>query len=119
MKTVNKKNGHKNIHRFSNIYQNNHRQTYTALKEKIKLGVLDIQLDNEIEQTEQHLAMLFRQKELRNQEYCWDDVYNIIQEEINLGNVSHLDECNIKNHRFEQEKYSKYHNHMPEGDLNS
>ena len=47
-----------------------------------EFGVFDIQLDNEIAQTEQMLTLLNRQKELRNEGYSWDEINSIIEEEF-------------------------------------
>ena len=51
----------------------------TAIQEKLdEFGVLDEQLDNEITQTEQRLQILYRQQELREQGYSWDEISTII-----------------------------------------
>jgi hypothetical protein len=61
----------------------------TALQEKLdEFGVLDTQLDNEIEQTEQRLTVLNREKELRNEGYSWDEIRNIIEDEFDLENAT-------------------------------
>ena len=60
----------------------------TAIQEKLdEFGVLDTQLDNEIEQTQQRLTILNRQKELRDEGYSWDEINTIIQEEFDLENI--------------------------------
>lgn len=60
-------------------------ETQAALQEKLdEFGVLDEQLDNEITQTEQRLQILYRQQELREQGYSWDEISTIIQEEFGL-----------------------------------
>lgn len=57
----------------------------TAIQDILdEFGVLDEQLDNEITQTEQRLQILYRQQELREQGYSWDEISTIIQEEFNL-----------------------------------
>ena len=62
-----------------------------AIQEKLdEFGVLDIQLDNEIEQTEQELAILNRQKELREQGYSWDEISIIIEEEFDTVYMSYI-----------------------------
>ncbi len=62
-----------------------------AIQEKLdEYGVLDNQLDNQITQTEQQLTILYRQKELRNQGYSWDEINSIIQEEFDLENASYM-----------------------------
>jgi DNA-binding transcriptional MerR regulator len=61
----------------------------TAIQEKLdEFGVFDIQLDNEIAQTEQRLTILNRQKELRNEGYNWDEINNIIEDEFDLENTT-------------------------------
>ena len=47
-------------------------------------GILDNRLDNAIEQTEQRLEILNRQKELREQGYSWEEINDIIKEEYEL-----------------------------------
>ena len=55
----------------------------TAIQQKLdEFGVLDIQLDNEIVQTEQRLTILNRQKELRNEGYSWDEINSMIEDEF-------------------------------------
>ena len=59
-----------------------------AIQEKLdEYGVLDAQLDYEIEQTQEKLTILNRQKELRDQGYSWDEINTIIQEEFDLENT--------------------------------
>jgi Spy/CpxP family protein refolding chaperone len=61
----------------------------TAIQEKLdEFGVLDTQLDNEIAQTEQRLTILYRQKELRNEGYSWDEINGIIEDEFGLQNAT-------------------------------
>ena len=48
-------------------------------------GILDERLDNAIEQTHTHLAMLERADELRDQGYSWDEINEIIQEEFDVA----------------------------------
>ena len=63
----------------------NFSEIQTAIRQKLdEFGVLDQRLDNEIDQTEQYLQMLNRQKELREQGYSWDEISNIIQEEFGI-----------------------------------
>ena len=60
-----------------------------AIQEKLdEFGVLDMQLDNEIAQTEQRLTILNRQKELRNEGYSWDEMRTIIEDEFGLDNAT-------------------------------
>jgi len=62
-----------------------------AIQEKLdEFGVLDAQLDNEIAQIEQRLTILYRQKELRDQGYSWDEINTIIQEEFDLEDTSYM-----------------------------
>ncbi|OGS41071.1 MAG: hypothetical protein A3K77_06770 [Euryarchaeota archaeon RBG_13_31_8] len=64
-----------------------HEEIQAAIQEKLDgFGVLDIQLDNEIEQTQQRLAILNREKELREEGYSWDEINTITQEEFDLEN---------------------------------
>jgi len=49
-----------------------------------EFGVFDQRLENEIEQTEQRLQMLNRQKELREQGYSWGEIRTIIQNEFGI-----------------------------------
>ena len=116
MRTANKNNDQRKNHQYASIHECNKRHIYITLKEKLGYGVLDIQLDNEIEQTEKHLAMLNRQKELRNQEYGWDDIYSIIQGENNLENI-YNHQSDIKNQRIVQQ-FRGYNNPISEDDLN-
>ncbi len=54
-----------------------------AINEKLdEFGVFDQRLDNEINQTEQRLQILNREKELREQGYSWDEIRTIIQDEF-------------------------------------
>ena len=56
-----------------------------AIDEKLdEMGILDEQLDNAIEQTEQRLEILNRENELRDQGYSWEEINEIIQEEFDL-----------------------------------
>jgi Spy/CpxP family protein refolding chaperone len=60
-------------------------ETQAAIQEKLdEFGVLDTQLDNEINQTELRLQILNREKELREQGYSWYEINTIIQEEFGL-----------------------------------
>jgi hypothetical protein len=66
-----------------------HEEIQAAIQEKLdEFGVMDIQLDNEIEQTQQRLTILNREKELRGQGYSWDEINTIIQEEFDLENTT-------------------------------
>lgn len=47
-------------------------------------GILDERLDSAIENTEQRLTILNREKELRDQGYSWEDINEIIQEEFDI-----------------------------------
>jgi len=49
-----------------------------------EMGILDEQLDNAIEHTEQRLEILNRENELRDQGYSWEEINDIIQEEFDL-----------------------------------
>ncbi len=56
-----------------------------AIDEKLdEMGILDEQLDNAIEQTEQRLEILNRENELRDQGYSWEEINEIIQDEFDL-----------------------------------
>jgi len=57
-----------------------------AIQEKLdEFGVFDQRLDNEINQTQQRLEVLNREKELRGQGYSWDEIRTIIQDEFGLN----------------------------------
>lgn len=45
---------------------------------------LDERLDNEIEKTEERLEILYRTKDLRNEEKTWEEINETIQEEYGL-----------------------------------
>ncbi len=49
-----------------------------------EFGIPDKRLDNEIECTEKKLEILYREKELREEGYSWDEIKDIIQEEFDL-----------------------------------
>ena len=69
-----------------------HEEIQAAIQEKLdEFGVLDTQLENEIEQTQQRLTILNREKELRDQGYSWDEINTIIQEEFDLENTMGFD----------------------------
>jgi len=54
-----------------------------AIQDKLdEYGVFDEQLNNAIEETEQRLEILNRQKELREQGYSWEEINQIIQDEF-------------------------------------
>ena len=53
-----------------------------------EMGILDEQLENAIEQTEQRLEILNREQELRDQGYSWEEINEIIQEEYVLEHPS-------------------------------
>jgi hypothetical protein len=60
-----------------------------AIQQKLdEYGVLDKQLDKEIQQTEQQLTILNREKELRNEGYNWSEIRTIIQNEFDLQNTT-------------------------------
>jgi hypothetical protein len=60
-----------------------------AIQEKLdEFGVLDTQLDNEIARTQDHLTILNREKELRDEGYSWNEITSIIEEEFGLENVT-------------------------------
>jgi hypothetical protein len=64
-----------------------------AIQNKLdEFGVLDTWLSSEINQTEHALAILNRQKELRDEGYSWADISNITQEEFDLRNMTGLDQ---------------------------
>lgn len=66
-----------------------HEEIQIAIQEKLdEYGVLNIQLDNEIVQTEQRLTILNSQKEPRNEGYSWDEIRNIIEDEFGLENTT-------------------------------
>jgi hypothetical protein len=57
----------------------------TAIQAKLdEFGVFDKQLDSEIQQTEQQLQILNREKELRNLGYGWDTIQQTIHDEFNV-----------------------------------
>lgn len=56
-----------------------------AIQEKLdEYGILDEQLDNAIQQTQQRLDILNREKELRTQGYSWDEISQIILDEFGV-----------------------------------
>ncbi|MFX1555255.1 MAG: hypothetical protein ACFFBV_15130 [Promethearchaeota archaeon] len=56
-----------------------------AIMQKLdEYGILDKRLDNAIEQTQQRLKILERQKELRAEGKTWEEINEIIQEEFEL-----------------------------------
>ena len=56
-----------------------------AIQEKLDdYGILDEQLDNAIQQTQQRLDILNREKELRDQGYSWDEINQIILDEFGV-----------------------------------
>jgi hypothetical protein len=56
-----------------------------AVQQKLdEYGVFDRQLNNAINQTEQRLQILNREKELRSQGYSWENITSIIQQEYNV-----------------------------------
>jgi len=58
-----------------------------AIQEKLdEFGVLDQRLENEINQTENRLQILNREKELREKGYSWDEIKTIIQDEFGIDN---------------------------------
>jgi hypothetical protein len=62
----------------------------TAIQEKLdEFGVFDAQLATQIAQTQQRLAILNREKELREQGYNWTETQTIIQDEFNLQNTTY------------------------------
>lgn len=64
-----------------------------AIQNKLdEFGVLDIWLSAEITQTENKLAILNRQKELRDEGYSWADIRNITQDEFDLQNMTVFDQ---------------------------
>jgi len=64
-----------------------------AIQNKLdEFGVLDTWLSSEITQTENKLAILNRQKELRDEGYSWADISNITQDEFDLQNMTGLDQ---------------------------
>ncbi len=64
-------------------------ETRTAIQEKLdEFGVLDTLLDSEINQTEQRLTILNREKELRNEGYSWDEITTMITDEFGAENAT-------------------------------
>ena len=64
-----------------------------AIQHKLsEFGVLDAWLSSEITQTEQQLAKLTRQKELRDEGYSWADIRAIIQDECGCQHSSCIDQ---------------------------
>ena len=56
-----------------------------AIMQKLdEYGILDKRLDNAIEQTQQRLKILERQKELRVEGKTWEEINEMIQEEFDL-----------------------------------
>jgi hypothetical protein len=56
-----------------------------AIQQKLdEYGVLDEQLNKSIEETQQRLKILNREKELREQGYGWSEINQIIQDEFGL-----------------------------------
>ena len=91
----------------------------SAITEKLdEFGVLDTQLDNEIAQTEQRLTILNRQKELRDQGYSWNEINAIIQDEFDLGNMTHMGYGIIKDYGFGHGPCGRPHEFMQDEDLN-
>ena len=67
-------------------------EVQAAIQDKLEeFGVLDIQLENEIAQTQQRLEILNREKELRDEGYSWDEINTIIQDEFGLEEPICLD----------------------------
>jgi Spy/CpxP family protein refolding chaperone len=65
-------------------------QIRAAIQEKLdEFGVFDMQLETQIAQTQQRLAILNREKELRGQGYNWTEIQTIIQNEFNLQNTTY------------------------------
>lgn len=63
----------------------NYSEIREAINEKLdEFGVFDQRLENEIEQTEQRLQILNREKELRDQGYSWDEIRTILQDEFGI-----------------------------------
>ena len=63
----------------------NYTEIRKAINEKLdEFGVFDQRLENEINQTEQRLQILNREKELREQGYSWDEINTIIQDEFGI-----------------------------------
>ena len=61
----------------------------TAIREAIQQkldewGIFDQRLDDAIEQTEQRLQILNREKELRDEGYDWEEIQDIIEEEFGV-----------------------------------
>jgi DNA-binding transcriptional MerR regulator len=87
-----------------------------AIQDKLdEFGVLDAQLNSEIEQTQQRLTMLNRQKELRDQGYNWDEINTIIQEEFDLENTTSIG--NINYHGFGRGPCCGPQDYMPDEEL--
>jgi DNA-binding transcriptional MerR regulator len=93
-------------------------ETQAAITEKLdEYGILDTQLENEIEQTEQQLTILNRQKELRDQGYSWNEINTIIQEEFNLENMTCMG-CGIEQSwGFRQGPCGGSHKFMPDDEF--
>lgn len=89
-----------------------------AIQEKLdEFGVLDAQLDNEIEQTQLRLEILNRQKELRNEGYSWDEINTIIQEEFNLENPIDMGLDITCHQRFGPGSYGEQHEFMSDEEI--
>jgi hypothetical protein len=75
----------------------------TAIQQKLdEYGVLDKQLDKEIQQIEQRLAILDRQKDLRNEGYSWTEIQTMIQNEFGLQNTTGINADMMFGHGFEK-----------------
>jgi DNA-binding transcriptional MerR regulator len=86
----------------------------TAIQEKLdEFGVLDMRLDFEINQTEQRLTLLTRQKELRNEGYSWEEIRTIIQDEFDVQNTTGLSQDMMLNNSFERGPSGGSHGFIP------
>ncbi|HVQ01268.1 MAG TPA: hypothetical protein VMT57_07120 [Candidatus Thermoplasmatota archaeon] len=75
----------------------------TAIQEKLdEFGVLDTQLDNEINQTEQRVTILTREKELRDEGYSWDEITKTIADEFGSENATGIGWDMMCGHEFGQ-----------------
>ena len=73
----------------------------TAIMEKLdEYGILDERLDNQIEQTEQKLEILNRQKDLREQGKSWEEINEIIQEEFDIELPDFKEKPRMHRHGF-------------------
>lgn len=78
----------------------NYSEIQEAINAKLdEFGVFDQRLENEIEQTEQRLQILNREKELRENGYSWDEIRTSIQDEFGIEYLIQGDNHNMMGQR--------------------